>query len=314
MLSAQKKSVIFTFFGKGRCIPQAYGIVPLIDSSVSACCSDLIGIFDQLCPHLSTTMSVDGKNVKRLRSNTDSNESAGLTLEIAMQMLTERFDETNKKIDSLKADLDTKLDEMKLELQTQIDEVKSDINELQDTCNTDINSIRSEIGAIDNRVESVSETVCRLENRTELIAVGIPYLANENLRDHLLCIAQAIGFDTDKLSHVQCKRLRSGSLTNGDQCFTLLQFSMPCLRDEFFAKYLSKRDLGLKHIGIKSERRIFINENLTMNAREIKRAALKLRRENKVTVVSTKLGIVYVKKTTDGPAVAITSIDQLKHL
>lgn len=106
----------------------------------------------------------------------------------------------------------------------------------------------------------------------------------------------------------------SGRLSDGDKCFTLLQFTTAYLRDEFYALYLAKRDLKLRHIGISSDHRIYINENLTVKARAIKRAALKLRRENKLVAVSTKLGTVRVKTSASGPAVPVTSIEQLSSI
>lgn len=231
----------------------------------------------------------------------------GYTLESVTAMLSKRFDETNQNIDSSKAELNSKLDSIKDDLQKQIRSVEQNLNALKATCN-------NEHKALNSRIDLATESIQRLENRTELLAAGIPYLTNEDLRNYVLQIAETIGFDSEKVFHIHCKRLRSGNLSDGNECFILLQFSVACLRDEFYAKYLAKRDLKLRHIGISSERRIYINENLTVGARAIKRAALKLRRENKLAAVSTKFGTVQVKKTADGPYQPVTSIEQLMQI
>lgn len=231
-----------------------------------------------------------------------------------MRVLSRRFDETNDNIATMKAELNNKLDQMKNDLQIQIDTIKQDVFEFKSTCTAELNAFSGRIEKIDARIASTSESVCRLENRTELIAVGIPYLPNENLHAHLTSIAKTIGFDENKLSHVNCKRLRSKALMEGDASLAILQFSMSSLRDEFYAKYYSKRDLCLRHIGFNSDRRIYINENLTSHARAIKRTALRMRREKTLTLVTTKLGIVHVKKTLDGPLLAVSSVDQLTQI
>lgn len=233
--------------------------------------------------------------------------TTGYTLESVMTMLSKRFDETNQNIDTSKDELNNKLDSIKKDLQKQIMSVEQNFSALKAACDDEHRSLSS-------RIDQATESVQRLENRAELIVAGIPFITNENLRDYILHIAETIGFDCDRVSHIHCKRLRSGNLPDGSECFILLQFSVVCLRDEFYSKYLSKRDLKLSHIGFSSDRRIYINENLTVNARAIKRAALKLRRENKLAAVSTKLGVVQVKKTANGPSMSVASIDQLMQI
>lgn len=269
-------------------------------------------------------MASEDPNSRRLRSNSTPNLGSGQkkegdtkstpSLETVMLMLTKRFDETNHKIDCMRTEVNGKLDELKQDLQNQIDDVKGDIEHLRACCATESNSFRTDMEAMKNRVDSTAETISRLENRSDLIAVGIPYFVNEDLHRHVSAISKAIGIEEWKVTHIQCKRLRSGRLADGTRCLTLLQFSSVCLRDEFYSKYLTKRDLNLHHIGIDSSHRIYINENLTMNARSIKRAALKMRQEKKLATVSTTNGIVHVKRTTDGPSTPIMSIEQLSQL
>lgn len=264
------------------------------------------------------------QNFRRLRSNLspaqgsvqkkDNESKSPLSLETVMSMLDKRFDETNNKIDIMRTEVASKLNELKQDMQNQIDEVKSDIEHLRASCVSESNTFRTDLGTVKNRVNSAAEAVCRLENRSDLIAVGIPYFANEDLRRYVSAISEAIGIEEWKVTHIQCKRLRSGRLSDGGRCLTLLQFTSVCLRDEFYSKYLTKRDLNLRHIGIDSTHRIYINENLTVNARLIKRAALKMRQENQLVSVSSKNGIVHVKRTADGPSIPVTSIEQLSQL
>ncbi|EDS28831.1 conserved hypothetical protein [Culex quinquefasciatus] len=75
---------------------------------------------------------------------------------------------------------------------------------------------------------------------------------------------------------------------------------------------LEKRnELILSHLGIDSTRRVFVSENLTFAARQIKRAALRLKEAGKLSSVFTKLGIIFVKRRKDQQAVAISTESQL---
>lgn len=264
------------------------------------------------------------QNARRLRSNLPPNQGTTqkkesepkppLSLEAVMMMLTKRFDETNHKIDCMRTEVNTKLDELKQNLQNQIDDVKGDIEQLRASCANESKSFRVELEDTRTRVDSVAESISRLENRSDLIAVGIPYFEDEDMQLYVSAISRAIGFEERNVNHIQCKRLRPKRLSNGSRCLTLLQFSTVCLRDEFYSKYLIKRDLNLQHIGIDSTHRIYINENLTARARAIKRAALKMRQEKKLVTVSSKHGVIYVKRNANGPSIPMMSIEQLSQL
>lgn len=91
----------------------------------------------------------------------------------------------------------------------------------------------------------------------------------------------------------------------------VVEFSLKNDRDDFYSAYLRKRDLRLKHIGLDSDHRIYVNENLTVAARKLKVLALNLKRAGKLATVYTKRGVVHVKKTAEDSSVAIQREEDL---
>lgn len=119
-----------------------------------------------------------------------------------------------------------------------------------------------------------------------------------------------VGLHEDIKPLVHIRRLRPNA--KGD-ALIILQFALRNDRDEFYSCYLQKRDLKLCHLGIDSTRRIYVNENLTVTARRIKAAALRLKKDGKLSSVYTKQGIVMVKRSVDQLPVTIRSEALLDH-
>ncbi|KAL9695245.1 hypothetical protein quinque_014530 [Culex quinquefasciatus] len=82
-------------------------------------------------------------------------------------------------------------------------------------------------------------------------------------------------------------------------------------RNAFYASYLNHRDLNLSHIGFQNTNRIYVNENLTKEDREIRAAALRLKKEGKVQKVYSRNGIVYAKGRGNAPAEPCPTLEHL---
>lgn len=67
----------------------------------------------------------------------------------------------------------------------------------------------------------------------------------------------------------------------------------------------------MNHLGFEVNKRIYINENLTEEARKIKTLAVKLKKTGKLSSVYTRYGIVYVKTCADTATKTIYAEDQL---
>ncbi|XP_038106387.1 uncharacterized protein LOC119766078 [Culex quinquefasciatus] len=52
------------------------------------------------------------------------------------------------------------------------------------------------------------------------------------------------------------------SLKNGDESLVVVEFALKSARDEVYSAYMRRCDLKLRHLGLNSDRRVYINENL----------------------------------------------------
>lgn len=225
-----------------------------------------------------------------------------LSLESAVKMLISEFRQTNLKIDNLNG----KIDEMKSELAT----VSSDILALKGECAEKFRVTDAALHSVNKRVDHLQDAFGSMENRSELTIRGIPFTKGENLSAYFSAICKQL---TVKESSTHIRRLKSTKRAESEGLI-VVEFSLKNERDDFYGAYLRKRDLKLRHIGLDSDHRIYINENLTLSARKLKVLALDLKRAGKLASVFTKHGVVHVKRTSDDPPIAIHDEEDLTRL
>lgn len=81
-----------------------------------------------------------------------------------------------------------------------------------------------------------------------------------------------------------------------------------------FKKHNKDFSFRLRHIGFNSDNKFYINENLTKTNFQIFRAAVRLKKKNRIYSVFTMRGFVYIKKTAEDNAMEIDDIELLYNL
>lgn len=239
-------------------------------------------------------------------TGSDANDSP-ITLDSMMKMMVYQFAETRKLIDSVRTeikDVNTKIDAVKADL-------KSDIQSVKDECASKFQHHDIVLESLNKRMDSVTHKLGALENRNELIISGVPSKPGEDLNSTLKAIGQHLEVKDTATRMVETRRLKSGGKSTSDGLI-VAEFALKTSRDEFYSAYLRKRDLKLRHIGLDSDRRVYINESLTSEARKLKSAALHLKKAGKLASVYTKQGILHVKPTTTAPPIVIQTEKELE--
>lgn len=203
--------------------------------------------------------------------------------------------------------LEEKLDDFKLS----IDGLEAKFESLQKEIEGKVGSIKEAVVVVQADLSQTSEKVDRLEKLNELILSGIPFLENENLAEMFQAVAAYLGYGPQHLPLVDLKRLAKPPIVIGTSPPIMCQFALRNSRDEFLRRYLTSRNLTLRNVGFEVDSRIFINENLTPMAREIRAAALKLRKAGRLQQVYTRDGVVFVRRQGSSKPEAIESKDQL---
>lgn len=214
----------------------------------------------------------------------------------------QQFTETRELIATVRSeihDVNIKIDTVKTELQC-------DIKAVRDEYAAKFSQHDTALASLHERVDIVTQKIGALGNRNELIISGIPYRTGENLDSMLKAIGRHLQVKETSTLMAESRRMISGrnSDTTG---LIVVEFAIRATRDEFYSAYLRKRDLKLRHIGLDSDRRIYINESLTIEARKLKSRALHLKKEGRLTSVYTKQGVLYVKPATNESSVVIQS-------
>lgn len=164
-----------------------------------------------------------------------------------------------------------------------------------------------------NKSECLS-AVHRSSRANDLIVSGVPFVTGESLANYFIIWCRSLAYAVEATPLVEIRRLARGTLTNGTVYLILIQFAITVQRNEFYARYLRSRKLSLTDIGFSTERRIFVNENLGPAEREIRMKALQMKKRGEIAGVYTKMGIVYVKKTSTDKEKPISSENDLQSL
>lgn len=268
----------------------------------------------ELSKHNTRNQNKRFQNSNESASSKEESMTRSMTLEDAVEMLLGQFKETHVKIDDLRSDINLKIDTVKAELDKKLEAVSQDVNSLKEDCARKFQQSEEVANSIGVRMERITQSIGNLENRNELILSGIPFITGENLYGYFDVLCKLLELRGPVQPVVDMRRISSGKLDDGRDSIVLMQFSLKNARDDFYAAYLRKRDFKLSHLGFESDRRIFVNENLTVASRKIKAAAIRLKKSGKLVSVYTRGGIVYVKQTVDGAPKAIYELSHLDQL
>lgn len=200
-------------------------------------------------------------------------------------------------------------------LQTQMDKLRSDIGsefeKIREESNKTTTQLVNSIG--DSKAECMA-AVDRSMRANDLVVSGVPFVSGEDLEKYFVIWCRSLGYADNNIPHVDIRRLAKGTPSSGTTYLILVQFAITVQRNEFFARYLRSPKLSLTDIGFTTNRRIFVNENLSIAARELRAKALQMKKREQLMAVYTKFGILYVKKSANSQEKPIFSENDLQSL
>lgn len=215
-------------------------------------------------------------------------------------MLTSTCDRIEKKIESCNATLEKRMSG-----------IEGELNAVRKECSEKVVKLEETVAGVRADLDFAVEAMYRMDKSRELILSGIPFQSRENLDELFRKIALTIGYSENQLPLVGLHRLARAPISSGTSPLILCEFALHSKRNEFYRLYLSKRSLCLRDIGFDSGNRVYVNENLTNNARKIRAEAVKLKKLGHLDQVSTRNGIVHVRRKGSDNASAIYSLDQI---
>lgn len=241
-----------------------------------------------------------------------------------LTVMDKRFDKLSERIEKVVED---KLSQYKIELLNDLDMrfnlIKNELNaviervSLLETAAVEIKSMQEEIATLKTKIKHQENNTVACELRLN----EIPFHENENLMDIFCSICETIKTTVPAIKSIY----RLQNLNNKKQTFSrdaVIMVKMCSPYDKnFFLKSLASfkkqnKDFSfrLRHIGFNSDNKFYINENLTKTNFQIFRAAVRLKKKNRIYSVFTMRGFVYIKKTAEDNAMEIDDIELLYNL
>lgn len=189
--------------------------------------------------------------------------------------------------------------------------IREDLRMLKTDLTSGLNELSVSVSSVKHDAFVNKEANERLEKANDLLLTGVPFSTDEDLHEGYRKVAAHLGYNDGCLPIVHTRRLSNRRLTVGSTSPVLYQFALKSARDDFFLRYLSKLDLTLLNLGFDSSKRVYLNENLTYQALQVRRSATFLRSAGKLTQVKVKNGIVFVQRDTDQRLIPVYSTSQL---
>ena len=196
-------------------------------------------------------------------------------------------------------------------LEKRMSNIEDQLTVVRQECIEKVNNLEQSVLAVRNKIDQAVETAYRIEKNKELVISGIPYQSQENLSEIYRMMALSIDYDDNRVPLANLQRMARVPIAPGSSPLILCEFALRQERNEFYRLYLSKRSLCLRDIGFDSGNRLYVNENLTKNARLIRAEAIKFRKLGQLESVTTRNGIVYIKRKRSDTATAVDALQKI---
>lgn len=221
---------------------------------------------------------------------------------------------------------------LKSEITTIRTEFKGDISSLASNLKSSVANFDSQQAAQSDRIERLEDTIARMQRNLELVISGIPVVADESCKEIVNKIATAIGFPLTLETTSAFRLHKSGShhakrlsrianatgyhqnTNNTIHPLILIKFSSQSDKTNFIGKYLTYKSLSLKDIGLQSEQRIYIKENLTPSNYKIFQRCAAAKRDNLISKFHTRDGICYIALPSSDSMLAVHTIGSINDI
>lgn len=239
-------------------------------------------------------------------------------------IMDKRFDKLTEQLQSI---IETKFNECKDNLLSEIDKrfntIKCGLDELNKRV-THLESVAVEFKTMQDEIKSLKTKMKRQENNTvacDLRLNEIPFSENENLMDIFSDICNAIQVSVPAVKSIyRLQNQNNKNKTDSKDAVIIVKMWSPYDKNYFLKSFASFKKLNkgfffcLRHIGINSDNKFYVNENLTATNFNILRAAVRMKKRKYIHSAFTMRGLVYIKKTANDNLTLIDDINCLNEL
>ena len=238
------------------------------------------------------------------------------------ESLMKEFESKFESIRDEIADVKAKMSEFE-KVATEMQKYQCEVENLKqkllsvDEIDTDFKNIKNVIGLLKSKVQKQENATVAADVRIN----GIPCQNNENLINIFNAICHTINTPVPSLQSIVRLQNQNNKFAKDSPDAVIIVKMLSPYDKNYFMKSMSlykkankNFSFCLRHIGLDSDSKFFINENLTQENYKILQASLRLKRQNELCSAFTIRGNVYVKKDMNEKAVLVEEIGNLSNL
>lgn len=203
----------------------------------------------------------------------------------------------------LQANIESKIDAYQRELDQRINTIEARLSSIRSDHSINVDQLLQSVENVRQDAAALGDKLGEVNNAKELIVTGIPYHVDEDLNVIYRRIAKHLGYNDAEVPLVELVRLAKPKSSPPLHSPIVCRFAHRGSRHKFFHNYLANLSLCLADIGYPSKddgdggniNRIFINENLSNRARNIRKIAIKMKKAGLVQKVLVRDGVIFVK-------------------
>lgn len=265
---------------------------------------------------------------KEINSRIDGEVSMFKSLLIEFEeRLEARYDEYIKECKSLLTDFEHKLfsdiNKKVIDMNIELNTLKSELHTMTErarhleTSAANTQSIQKELQILKNKVNQHENKSISCDLRLN----EIPFSADEDLYRIFENICKTINTSIPAVKTIyRLQNHNNKHKVNSRDAVIIVRMWSPYDKNHFLKTFANYRKINkgfffrLRHIGINSENKFFVNENLSSTNFKLLRAATRLKKDNYIHSAFTLRGLVYIKKTQSDQAILVDDLDHLNCL
>lgn len=262
------------------------------------------------------TMSIDGtvwrcdpcssERRRSLRLEVQATEGA-LTLEDIMKAINDLAGEQKRNSVEFNTSyelLNTKIDESTSAMKEQSEKIDQYLKQIE-SLTIENKSLKEKVKMLENKLDDAEQY-----SRTNCIEIqGVP-TKPDSVMDSVKNVGQALGIEITETMIDACHLL--AKQTNSDTPpGIIVKFVRRFDAENFLIKRRQKRDFSTRHLGLPTDKPVYINESLTAARRKLLSAARDLKRRQGCKWVWVRGGKILLRKEENGPVSVIRCQDDL---
>ncbi|XP_077978266.1 uncharacterized protein LOC144433778 [Glandiceps talaboti] len=184
-----------------------------------------------------------------------------------------------------------------------------------------LQSLRNENKDLKDKLANTTKEVNELHQytrRNTLEISGIPEDGNEDTDNIVVKVAEIVGVnvspDDIDISHRLPQRPSRQSNGQRKPATIIVKFVRRSLRNKLYSSRKNLKGKTTRNIGVTSNNRIYINENLTSTNKQLFFQVNQLRNEKHWKFIWTHNGKIYVRKNVGDPAIIVATIRDLDRI